>query len=132
MNGEERRLPIGPFVILGAVVIGVFLGTSRPGNGVGAMIASGCLFLGVLISPRWLHMPIAVVAFIALSFALTARSMNGLEFSPLSEPVRNRSSGTLVGAVVGDPDVSLFSTQVVVRAEGWLENPKRQVDDAVA
>lgn len=132
MNGEERRLPIGPFVILGAVVIGVFLGTSRPGNGVGAMIASGCLFLGVLISPRWLHIPVAVVAFVALSFALTARSMNGLEFSPLSEPVRNRSSGTLVGAVVGDPDVSLFSTQVVVRAEGWLDNPERQVDDAVA
>ena len=132
MNGAERRVPLGPFVILGAVVIGVFLGTNRPGNGVGAMIASGCLFLGVLISPRWLHMPIAIVAFIALSFALTARSMNGLELSPLSEPVKNRSSGTLVGAVVGDPDVSLFSTQVVVRAEGWLESPKRQVGSAVA
>ena len=98
------RVSLGPFVILGAVVIGVAIGTTRPGNGIAALIASALLFSGVLIAPRWLHTPIAVLAFVVLSSALTARSMNGLESSALSQPVRDRSSGILVGAVVGDPD----------------------------
>ncbi len=130
MKGAERRVALGPFVILGAVVIGVAIGTTRPGNGIAALIASVLLFSGVLIAPRWLHTPIAVLAFVVLSLALTARSMNGIESSALSQAAIDRSSGILLGAVVGDPDASLFSTQVLVRVQGWIEAPKRHRDSA--
>lgn len=128
MKGAERRVALGPFVILGAVVIGVAIGTTRPGNGIAALLASILLFSGVLIAPRWSHTPIAVLAFVVLSFALTARSMNGIESSALSQAAIDRSSAILLGAVVGDPDASLFSTQVLVRVQGWIEAPKRHRD----
>ncbi len=130
MKGAERRVALGPFVILGAVVFGVAIGTTRPGNGIAALIASILLFSGVLIAPRWLHTPIAVLAFVVLSLALTARSMNGIKSSALSQAAIDGSSGILLGAVVGDPDASLFSTQVLVRVQGWIEAPKRHRDSA--
>lgn len=124
------RVSLGPFLILAAVVLGIANGATRNGAGYGAFIAVACLLVGGLIAPRWLQTPIAFVAFMVLSSALTARSMNGLVSSPLSEPVRSRSSGTLLGAVVGDPDVSLFSTQVLVRAEGWVNASTGEVASA--
>jgi competence protein ComEC len=124
------RVSLGPFFILAAVVLGITIGATRNGAGYGAFIAVACLLVGGLIAPRWLHTPIACVAFMVLSSALTARSMNGLVSSPLSEPVRSRSAGTLLGAVVGDPDVSLFSTQVLVRAEGWVNASTGEVASA--
>ncbi len=131
MKGAPLRVPFGPVLILGSVVVGIFIGTNHPDGGFRLLILAACLFAAVPIAPRWLQTPIGAVAFVVLSSALTARSMNGLESSPLSQSVIDRSSGVLVGAVVGDPDVSLFSTQVLVRAEGWAENPKQQIDGAV-
>ncbi len=108
-----------PAIALVAVVGGILVGDARGGSTAnGALLASGFVAMVVVTVRRGPARTIGVVlACGLLATACTQRALNGLEHSPLTDPVAARADVVAHAVLVDDPDATRWSATALVRID---------------
>ncbi len=114
-------LPLAPFVVLVALIGGIFAGEAAgPAGATGGLVA-GVVGVGVAV---WVRAPVLRVAVAALAFGLLGaavmqRSLHGIAVSPLASAITNHADAPLAATLVDDPDASRFDTSVLARVDAF-------------
>ncbi|HEX5615058.1 MAG TPA: ComEC/Rec2 family competence protein [Acidimicrobiia bacterium] len=116
------RAAAGPLVALGGLVAGVAVGV-----GLGAAPAAGALGVGGagLVVAWWttsrVRLIVATVALVVLGSAVTQRALDGAADAPVRDRLGTRLS--LVATVARDPTGAPYSTSLVLRVHGVVDDP---------
>jgi competence protein ComEC len=121
------RFPLGPVLLLVALVCGIALGEAAgPGDARVALSAGvlGAVAALVIRRPRT-RLVVGLLACALLGTALMQRALHGLVVSPLAAPIEARADVTASLTLLDDPDGSRFSATVLVRVDRFAVTGQR-------
>ena len=111
---------VGPGVVLGAVIVGIFFGERAGASSARLTLVAAIASLAVaLVTRRTAGFVLVCVAALAAGSALTSRALDGLAHSPLAAAVEQRDGGIVRVTLVDDPVADRFSTRVLARVR-WF------------
>ncbi len=125
-GGESRtRLGWGPGAVLGSVIVGIAAGHRGPASPGWRLLAVAGLagLAALLVGDVRARRCVALIGVAAVAGTLTLRARDGLEHSPLTQPVLERDLVVLRGRLVGDPDTfgpGARTARVEVRTRAFL------------
>jgi competence protein ComEC len=113
------RFPVGPVLLLVALVCGIALGEAAGPGDARVALATGALGASAaLVVPRpRARLVIGLLACALLGTALMQRALHGLVVSPLAAPIAARADVTASLTLLDDPDGSRFTATVLARVD---------------
>jgi competence protein ComEC len=125
----------GPLLLVAAVVAGILVGERvGPGPAVGALAVAVVAAAGAAVAwcagPSCGRIALALMigAAVPLGAAVMERALDGLEHSPLSQPIATRADATISGALVDDPQGARFASSVLLHVDGLVLGRRPSVD----
>ena len=105
------RFPVGPVLLLVALVCGIALGEAAgPGDARVALAAGVLGASAALVIPRpRVRLVVGLLACALLGTALMQRALHGLVVSPIAAPIAARADVTASLTLLDDPDGSRFA-----------------------
>ena len=109
-------MELGPFLVLAGLIAGILAGgrVDPAGAGVALVVGAGALAASWFTRAR-LRLVLAVGAFALIGVAVMSRAVDGQQHSPLDGAIARRSTLTVAGTLVADPNSNGFAASVLAR-----------------